>query len=163
MYRKQTVHDVAFTGGAGPRPAPRRRGHPRVPRRTAHRGIFGALRQEHHIERGPGRHGVSNAFYLYLRDPDGHRVEIYTSDYYTGDPDHETYRWNVHDDRRRDFWGSAVIESWYKEPARSRASTARRSGHRHGARRVRRHVGSGRPGLSTRLPGAAVVRVSRRS
>ena len=39
------------------------------------------------IERGPGRHGVSNAFYLYIRDPDGHRVEIYTQDYYTGDPD----------------------------------------------------------------------------
>ena len=56
-----------------------------------------------------------DAFYLYLRDPDGHRVEIYTADYYTGDPDHETYRWNVHDDRRRDFWGNAVIESWYKE------------------------------------------------
>ncbi|MFF3335020.1 hypothetical protein ACFYWX_36705 [Streptomyces sp. NPDC002888] len=32
-----------------------------------------------------------------------------------GHPDHETYRWNVHDDRRRDFWGNAVIESWYKE------------------------------------------------
>ncbi len=42
-------------------------------------------------------------------------MEIYTSDYYTGDPDHETYRWNVDDDRRRDFWGNAVIESWYKE------------------------------------------------
>jgi catechol 2,3-dioxygenase len=68
-------------------------------------------------ERGPGRHGVSNAFYLYLRDPDGHRVEIYTSDYYTGDPDHETYRWNVRDDRRRDFWGNAVMETWYKEAA----------------------------------------------
>jgi hypothetical protein len=77
--------------------------------------IFGAPHKEHHIERGPGRHGVSNAFYVYLRDPDGHRVEIYTSDYYTGDPDHETYRWNVNDDRRRDFWGNAVIESWYKE------------------------------------------------
>jgi hypothetical protein len=38
-----------------------------------------------------------------------------TSDYYTGDPGHQTYRWNVHDDRRRDFWGGAVIESWYKE------------------------------------------------
>ncbi|MER6135594.1 VOC family protein [Streptomyces sp. NPDC001815] len=41
--------------------------------------LFGSLRKEHHIERGPGRHGVSNAFYLYLRDPDGHRVEIFTS------------------------------------------------------------------------------------
>ncbi|KUF13231.1 3,4-dihydroxyphenylacetate 2,3-dioxygenase [Streptomyces silvensis] len=115
MYRKQTVHDVAFTGGAGPRLH-----HVGVATHESHQvlrtaDLFGSLRQEHHIERGPGRHGVSNAFYLYLRDPDGHRVEIYTSDYYTGDPDHETYRWNVKDDRRRDFWGNAVIESWYKE------------------------------------------------
>ena len=32
---------------------------------------------QHQIERGPGRHGVSNAFYLYLRDPDGHRVRVF--------------------------------------------------------------------------------------
>jgi 3,4-dihydroxyphenylacetate 2,3-dioxygenase len=115
MYRKQTVHDVAFTGGAGPRLH-----HLGF---FAHEGanvlrtcdILGSLNLEHHIERGPGRHGVSNAFYVYLRDPDGHRLEIYTSDYYTGDPDHPTLRWDVHDPRRRDFWGNAVIESWYKE------------------------------------------------
>lgn len=115
MYRKQTVHDVAFTGGAGPR--------------LHHLGFFahephsvlricdiiGSLHLEDCIERGPGRHGVSNAFYVYLRDPDGHRLEIYTSDYYTGDPDHPVLRWSVKDPRRRDFWGNAVIESWYKE------------------------------------------------
>ena len=115
MYRKQTVHDVAFTGGAGPR--------------LHHLGFFahephsvlricdiiGALHIEDCIERGPGRHGVSNAFYVYLRDPDGHRLEIYTSDYYTGDPDHPVLRWSVLDPRRRDFWGNAVIPSWYSE------------------------------------------------
>ena len=115
MYRKQTVHDVAFTGGAGPR--------------LHHIGLFaheaanvlrtcdlfGSRGLEAHIERGPGRHGVSNAFYVYLRDPDGHRLEVYTSDYYTGDPDHPTLRWNVHDPRRRDFWGNAIIPSWYTE------------------------------------------------
>ncbi|WP_322766831.1 3,4-dihydroxyphenylacetate 2,3-dioxygenase [Frankia sp. Cr1] len=115
MYRKQTVHDVAFTGGAGPRLH-----HLGFFAHESHQvlrmcDILGSLHQETHIERGPGRHGVSNAFYVYLRDPDGHRVEIYTSDYYTGDPDHETFRWNVHDPRRRDFWGNAVIESWYTE------------------------------------------------
>jgi catechol 2,3-dioxygenase len=40
------------------------------------------------IERGPGRHGISNAFFLYIRDPDGRRLELYTSDYFTGDHDH---------------------------------------------------------------------------
>ncbi|RFS81285.1 3,4-dihydroxyphenylacetate 2,3-dioxygenase [Actinomadura spongiicola] len=115
MFRKPTVHDVALTHGPGPYLH-----HIGMATHESHQvlrtaDIFGALGKEHHIERGPGRHGVSNAFYVYLRDPDGHRVEVYTSDYFTGDPDYETYRWNVHDDRRRDFWGNAVIESWYKE------------------------------------------------
>ena len=58
------------------------------------------------IERGPGRHGVSNAFFVYLRDPDGHRIELYSCDYYTGDPDHKPLRWSVNDVRCRSFWGT---------------------------------------------------------
>jgi len=115
MYRKQTVHDIAFTGGVGPRLH-----HLGFFAHEAHEvlrtcDILGSLHEESYIERGPGRHGVSNALYVYLRDPDGHRLEIYTSDYFTGDPDHETYRWSVDDPRRRDFWGGAVIPSWYSE------------------------------------------------
>jgi catechol 2,3-dioxygenase len=73
MYRKQTVHDMAFTGGAGPRLH-----HLGFYAHEAHHvlrtcDILGSLHEESHIERGPGRHGVSNAFYVYLRDPDGHR------------------------------------------------------------------------------------------
>ncbi|HWC68442.1 MAG TPA: 3,4-dihydroxyphenylacetate 2,3-dioxygenase [Acidimicrobiales bacterium] len=115
MYRKPSVHDVAFTGGASPRLH-----HVGFFTPEAHHilrlcDLFGAINEQDHIERGPGRHGVSNAFYVYLRDPDGHRIEIYTSDYFTGDPDHETYRWDVSDVRRRDFWGAAVVPSWYAE------------------------------------------------
>jgi 3,4-dihydroxyphenylacetate 2,3-dioxygenase len=115
MFRKQTVHDVAFTGGAGPRVH-----HVAFFTHESHQvlricDILGSLHAEGQIERGPGRHGVSNAFYLYLRDPDGHRVELYTSDYYTGDPGHPVLRWSVRDPRRRDFWGHPVVESWYTE------------------------------------------------
>ena len=115
MYRKQTVHDMAFTGGAGPRLH-----HLGFFAHESHQvlrtcDILGSLHEESHIERGPGRHGVSNAFYVYLRDPDGHRLEIYSSDYYTGDPDHPVLRWDVTDPRRRDFYGHAVIPSWYAE------------------------------------------------
>ncbi len=115
MFRKQTVHDVAFTGGEGPRLH-----HLGFFAHESHQvlricDILGSLQEEAHIERGPGRHGVSNAFYVYLRDPDGHRVEIYTSDYFTGDPDHPVLRWSVRDPRRRDFWGHPVIPSWYTE------------------------------------------------
>ncbi|GAA4865020.1 3,4-dihydroxyphenylacetate 2,3-dioxygenase [Saccharopolyspora rosea] len=115
MFRKPTVHDIAFTGGAGPRLHHIAFFVPESHHILRICDILGSLGEHPHIERGPGRHGVSNAFYLYLRDPDGHRLELYTSDYYTGDPDHETYRWDVHDPRRRDFWGHDVVSSWYRE------------------------------------------------
>ncbi|WP_297554388.1 3,4-dihydroxyphenylacetate 2,3-dioxygenase [uncultured Actinomyces sp.] len=116
--RKQTVHDTALTGGKGPRMH-----HVAFSTHEKHNILYicdklGALRMSDHIERGPGRHGVSNAFYLYLRDPDGHRVEIYTQDYYTGDPDNPLVTWDVHDNQRRDWWGHQVVPSWYTDASR---------------------------------------------
>ena len=113
MYRKPTVHDVALTGGDGPRMH-------HIAFATHERSQIlhlcdhlGAVRRSDQIERGPGRHGVSNAFYLYILDPDGHRIEIYTHDYYTGDPDNPVITWDVHDNQRRDWWGNPVVPSWY--------------------------------------------------
>jgi catechol 2,3-dioxygenase len=118
MRRKPTVHDTAMTGGDGPRMH-----HVAFATHEKHNILaicdkLGALRRSDAIERGPGRHGVSNAFYLYLRDPDGHRVEIYTTDYFTGDPGHQPLRWSVNDQRRRDFWANPVVPSWYEEASR---------------------------------------------
>lgn len=113
VARKSTVHDTALTGGDGPRMH-----HVAFATHEKHNILYicdkmGALRISDRIERGPGRHGVSNAFYLYILDPDGHRVEIYTQDYYTGDPDNPTVTWDVHDNQRRDWWGNPVVPSWY--------------------------------------------------
>jgi 3,4-dihydroxyphenylacetate 2,3-dioxygenase len=114
MFRKQTVHDVAFTLGSGPMlhhvafAVPESRDILNLCDR------MGALGLVANMERGPGRHGVSNAFYLYFRDGDGHRMEVYTSDYFTGDPDHEPLRWDVHDERRRDFWANPIVPTWYE-------------------------------------------------
>lgn len=115
MRRKPTVHDAAMTGGDGPRMH-----HVAFATHEKHNILaicdkMGALRISDMIERGPGRHGVSNAFYLYLRDPDGHRVEIYTQDYWTGDPDNPLVTWDVHDNQRRDWWGNPVVPSWYTD------------------------------------------------
>ncbi|GAA0036278.1 MULTISPECIES: 3,4-dihydroxyphenylacetate 2,3-dioxygenase [Brevibacterium] len=115
MRRKPTVHDTAMTGGDGPRMH-----HVAFATHEKHNILaicdkLGALRMSDAIERGPGRHGVSNAFYLYLRDPDGHRIEIYTQDYYTGDPDNPRVTWDVHDNQRRDWWGNPVVPSWYTD------------------------------------------------
>jgi len=118
MYRKPSVHDIALTQGDGPRLH-----HFAFNVQERHEILhicdhLGALRQSERIERGPGRHGVSNAFYLYMRDPDGHRVEVFTTNYYTGDPDNPVKIWSVHDNQRRSWWGHSIIPTWYTEASR---------------------------------------------
>ena len=117
MFRKQTVHDVAFTMGSGPMLHHVAFAVPESHNILGLCDTIGARNKSRYIERGPGRHGVSNAFYLYLRDDDGHRIEVYTTDYFTGDPGHETLRWDVHDERRRDFWANPIVPTWYQGSA----------------------------------------------
>lgn len=115
LHRKPNVHDIALSNLPGPQ--------------LHHVGFWAAdtasilracdvLASTGHadsIERGPGRHGLSNAFFLYLRDPDGHRVELYTGDYLTADPDGEPLRWSINDPRRQTFWGQPAPRSWFEE------------------------------------------------
>ena len=118
LFRKHNVHDIAVTAGDGPR-LHHFAFNVQERQELLHIcDVLGALRQSHRIERGPGRHGVSNACYLYLRDPDGHRIEVFTSHYYTGDPDNPVKTWSVHDERRRSWWGHSIIPSWYTEGSR---------------------------------------------
>lgn len=115
LFRKPNVHDLALMNCRGPM--------------LHHVGfwvenplsllracdILAAAGWSHSIERGPGRHGLSNAMFLYLRDPDGHRVELYTGDYLTADPDLPPIRWLIHDKQRQTFWGHAAPVSWFEE------------------------------------------------
>lgn len=115
LHRKPGVHDVAFMNSVGPR--------------LHHIGFWlkdpmslidccdylAASGYRDSIERGPGRHGLSNAFFLYLRDPDGHRIELYNGDYYTGDFDNQPIEWDLDDPARQTFWGHEAPDSWFNE------------------------------------------------
>jgi catechol 2,3-dioxygenase len=115
LHRKGNVHDLAFTNGRGPR--------------LHHIGVWTASAIDilnlcdvmstsgylPNMERGPGRHGISNAFFLYIRDPDGHRIELFTNDYLTCDPDHEPLRWTLRDPQRQTLWGHPAPKSWFEE------------------------------------------------
>ncbi|WP_158735014.1 3,4-dihydroxyphenylacetate 2,3-dioxygenase [Alteribacillus sp. YIM 98480] len=115
LHRKPSVHDVAFMNGPGPR--------------LHHVGfwlndpmslingcdVLASMGYAPNIERGPGRHGLSNAFFLYLRDPDGHRIELYNGDYLTSDPDFKPVRWDLDDPMRQTFWGHEAPDSWFDE------------------------------------------------
>ena len=115
LQRKGNVHDLALTNGIGPRLHHVAYWVPDVMKISQICDILAGARREACIERGPGRHGISNAFFLYLRDPDGHRIELYTSDYLTVDPDFEPIRWNVHDARRQQLWGGIAPKCWFLE------------------------------------------------
>ncbi len=114
-HRKGNVHDQAFMNGDGPLlhhigfwlPDPLALIHAC--------DVLASMGMADSIERGPGRHGLSNAFFLYLRDPDGHRIEFYFGDYFTGDGDFEPKRWSVHDKTRQTFWGHEAPDSWFDE------------------------------------------------
>ncbi|WP_240376810.1 3,4-dihydroxyphenylacetate 2,3-dioxygenase [Bacillus piscicola] len=115
LHRKPSVHDVAFMNSKGPR--------------LHHIGfwlkdplslidacdVLASMGLGKSIERGPGRHGLSNAFFLYLRDPDGHRIELYNGDYLTSDPDFNPIRWDLDDPMRQTFWGHEAPDSWFEE------------------------------------------------
>lgn len=115
LHRKPTVHDIAFMNGSGPR--------------LHHVGftlndsqsvlhacdVLASMGYSSSIERGPGRHGLSNAFFLYLRDPSGNRIELYTGDYLTTDPDFKPIRWDLNDPQRATFWGHPAPDSWFEE------------------------------------------------
>ncbi|MDB4222136.1 3,4-dihydroxyphenylacetate 2,3-dioxygenase [Granulosicoccus sp.] len=114
MQRKGGVHDVAFTNGVGPRLHHTAFWVPTPLNIIDLLDLMATTGWVGNIERGPGRHGISNAFFLYILDPDGHRIEIYCSDYQTIDPDHEPIKWDLKDPQRQTLWGAAAPRSWFE-------------------------------------------------
>lgn len=114
MHRKGGVHDVAFTNGTGPRLHHTAFWVPTPLNIIDLLDLMATTGYVSNIERGPGRHGISNAFFLYVLDPDGNRIEIYCSDYQTVDPDHEAIRWDLKDPQRQTLWGAAAPRSWFE-------------------------------------------------
>src|SRR5215471_16665814 len=90
LQRKGNPHDIVFAPGAGPR---------------LHHAAF-SLPESYHffyvcdlafnmgfaenIENGPG-----HALFVYMRDPDGHRIELFNTHYQTMDIDDEPVRWDA--------------------------------------------------------------------
>lgn len=118
LYRKPTTHDLAVMTGPGP---------------TMHHAGFslmepmGVIRAcdalaaagyADNIERGPARHGISNALFVYVRDPDGNRFELYTGDYLTVDRDQPPKRWELDNPRRQSLWGPPPPRCWFEESMR---------------------------------------------
>lgn len=114
MHRKGTTHDMAITNGDGPRLHHSAIWVPTAMNIIHLLDVMATTGYVKNIERGPGRHGITNAFFLYILDPDGHRIEIYTCDYLTVDPDLEPLAWDLKDPQRQTLWGAPAPKSWFQ-------------------------------------------------
>ena len=127
LHRKGGVHDMAFTNGRGPRLHHTAFWVPTPLNIIDLLDLMSTTGYLKNIERGPGRHGISNAFFLYILDPDGHRIEIYCSDYQTVDPDLEPIKWDLKDPQRQTLWGAPAPKSWFEHGSLFAGSEIRES------------------------------------
>lgn len=112
---KGNTHDLVFTNGRGPRLHHFAYTVPDASALIHAADVAGATGFGEEIDRGPGRHGISNALFLYVRDPDGHRIELFTTHYQFIDLEEEPIRWDVSNPRRAQLWGMPASRRWFFE------------------------------------------------
>ena len=131
LQRKGNPHDIVFAPGTGPR---------------LHHAAFGIPESYHffyvcdlaanmgfaaNIEYGPGRHGPGHALFVYMRDPDGHRIELFNTHYQVMDIENEPMRWDASQSMKR-RWQLPARQQWFAEASSlcrrraARAGTERR-------------------------------------
>ena len=88
------------------------RERPRARGRTESCDVAASLGLGGSIEWGPGRHGLGTEQFLYLRDPDGHRIELLSHPYQLIDLEDEAYGWSTSSPDISHLWGPKPPASW---------------------------------------------------
>jgi len=115
LKRKNNTQDVVFGTGRGPRLHHVAFHTPEVANVIHGADAMASLGLAGAMDRAPGRHGIGNAFFIYFRDPDGHRVETFTSHYSFIDIDQQPKRWDLSDTQRSQLWGFPAPRKWFAE------------------------------------------------
>jgi catechol 2,3-dioxygenase len=115
LQRKGNPHDVAILHGPGPRIHHVAYTTPDTHTLIRACDVAGARGYGRRVERGPGRHGPGHALFVYFRDPDGHRVELFNTHYQIIDIENEPARWDPSNMHLNLPWGLPAQRSWYEE------------------------------------------------
>jgi catechol 2,3-dioxygenase len=115
LQRKGNPHDLVLFNGDGPRMHHFAYMVPETQHLLRACDIAGELGYGSKVERGPGRHGPGHALFVYLRDPDGHRVEIFNTHYQVIDLENEPVRWDPADPSVAFPWGYPAPKRWFEE------------------------------------------------
>jgi catechol 2,3-dioxygenase len=113
LQRKGNPHDIVFSNGRGPRLHHFAYTVPEVRDLIHACDVAASMGCASRLERGPGRHGIGNALFVYFRDPDGHRIELFNTHYQTIDPEDRPVRWDLTDTRRSQLWGLPATRGWF--------------------------------------------------
>jgi catechol 2,3-dioxygenase len=110
LQRKGNPHDVVFADSPGPRLHHFAYTVPDTSTLMTTADLLVRANLSDNVEFGPARHfSPGNARFLYLRDPDGHRIELFPTHYQTIDIEDEPIRWQFPDFR---------IGGWQQPPER---------------------------------------------
>jgi catechol 2,3-dioxygenase len=115
LQRKGNPHDIVFFAGAGPRLHHFAYMAPEIHHLLRACDVAGSLGYGRDVERGPGRHGPGHAMFVYFRDPDGHRVELFNTHYQVMDVEIEPIRWDAADANVSFPWGLPAQRSWFEQ------------------------------------------------
>lgn len=115
MFRKGDTQDIVFFEGAGP--CIHHFAYTVAETHDIIRAcdVAGNLGFGEKVERGPQRHGPAGVFFVYFRDPDGHRVELFSTHYQTIDIEVEPVRWDMGSPGIALRWGLPAQASWFFE------------------------------------------------
>jgi len=114
MHRKDNPHDMVFLARSGPRFHHFGYIVPEMHHVVRALDCAGNLGFGENIEHGPGRHGHGHSYYVYLRDPDGHRLELLLPPVQIIDIDDEPVRYDV-TGGNTNLWGLPPPRSWFEE------------------------------------------------
>jgi len=115
LQRKGNPHDIVFFKGAGPRLHHAAFTAPETHNILHACDVAGTLGFGAGVERGPGRHGPGHALYVYFRDPDGHRVELFNTHYQAMDIEVAPVRWDPADGKHMTPWSLPAQKKWFTQ------------------------------------------------
>lgn len=115
LQRKGNPHDIVFFHGAGPRLHHVAYFAQEGSNLLKACDVAGSLGFGSTVERGPGRHGPGHAMFVYFRDPDGHRIELFNTHYQVMDIENEPVRWNAGDPNVSFPWGLPAQARWFEQ------------------------------------------------
>jgi catechol 2,3-dioxygenase len=118
LQRKGNPHDIVFFNGAGPRLHHFAFLAAEGQQLLRACDVAGELGYGRNVERGPGRHGPGHAMFVYFRDPDGHRIELFNTHYQVMDIENEPVAWDPADHNVSFPWGYPARAAWFEEATR---------------------------------------------